>query len=215
MLWWWVASSHSCSQMHTQCHLSRSVILLREAEAGCSWSMKSGPHQAASCDPAYRKQSVEHLLWSSGPAVSPYLQAFLARFNATMKPKGRETTSCSLKQVRWNVRSISTLFFFSSLIIFYRLGHERTAGDSCCWFKRLTQKQSSTGARMSLQFGPLYYTEQSSFHLKLKYCSFLSINLQKTSWICSFSETRIVDLLMFWWEKSLKWSLQWDYSKND
>lgn len=84
MLWWGVGSSNSCSQMHTWCHLSRSVIPLAERGVGRSWTMKSGTNQESIAAASWRwglthrKQSVRGFrVWIAGPAGCGYLQAVL------------------------------------------------------------------------------------------------------------------------------------------
>lgn len=84
MLWWGAGSSHSCSQMHTWCHLSRSVIPLVERGVGRSWTMKSGTNQESVAAASWRwglthrKQSVRGFrVWITDPAGWGYLLVVL------------------------------------------------------------------------------------------------------------------------------------------
>ncbi len=117
MLWWGVGS-HSCSQMHTWCHLSRSVILLAERGVGHSWTMKSGTNQESVAAASWRwglthrKQSVRGFrVWITGPAESGYLQAVLHWLGFQWEQRVERQLPDHKKLVDWTVKSISFPFF--------------------------------------------------------------------------------------------------------
>lgn len=82
VLWWGVGCSHSCSQMHTWCHLSRSVIPPCGKRSGPRLDHEIGHKSRAAASwrwgLTHRKQSVRGFsVWIVRPAGRGYLRAVL------------------------------------------------------------------------------------------------------------------------------------------